>query len=325
MPKMIKTKTKINLVELAEQLQAERSVVLVTHISPDIDGVGSMLALGRGLHEAGVGVKLFLADTIPKRFFFLSGLGKISRELNWEEVETVVTLDCGDLDRTGVAQELVEHKIRIINIDHHPQAEPFGDLAHVDDRRTSTAEIVYDLLQILPVDITKQIADMLLAGIVCDTQGFQVLNTSPRVLEIASELMRRGARMPSISRDLFRVKPLTALRLWGRVLDRVQVDKQTEMAYSVVRESDFKDLKATKHDLEGLIDLINRVSDSKFSLLLSEDGNNLVRGSLRSEEFKKVDVSKIAAMFGGGGHRLASGFKISGKISNNNGKWVIKQ
>ncbi|MFC1618240.1 bifunctional oligoribonuclease/PAP phosphatase NrnA [Patescibacteria group bacterium] len=317
-------KIQTSLEDLAKELVRGNRVALLTHISPDIDGIGSMLALGRALEQMGIQVDRILTEAIPRNFFFLADLEKTVDEILWEEIDAVVALDCGDVERTGVAESLAIKEVPLINIDHHPQSDPFGDHAYVDPERSSTAEIIYDLLENMSIKIDKVIADMILAGIVCDTQGFQVANTSPRVLEIASELMRCGARIPSISRDLFRVKPLTALRLWGRVLDRIQVDQQTEMAYSVVREDDFEDLDATKSDLEGLINLINSASDAKFSLLLSEDGNNLIKGSLRSEEFEQIDVSKIAELFGGGGHRLASGFKFPGRIDEQNGTWVIK-
>lgn len=314
---------KVDIPKLVDVLGWYQNLLLLTHISPDVDGLGSMLSLARALEAQGHKIVRYSPELIPVRLPVLRDTGKIKNYIDWDSVDVVVSLDCGDIRRTGIERELTEKEIDIINIDHHPQPEPFGNIAHVDPHRSSTAEIVYLILVEMKAKIDKEIADMLLAGIVCDTQSFQVASTSAGVLEIAAELMRRGARIPLIAKDLFRVKPLTALKLWGRVLDRMEVDQKTKMVYSVVRQEDFAELKVDPQDLEGVVDLINSVSEARFSLLLSEDGDNLIKGSLRSESFKDVDVSKIAELFGGGGHRLASGFRVKGKLQEKDGRWVI--
>ncbi len=314
---------KVELAELAGVLQQYNRPVLLTHVDPDVDGLGSLLSLARVLEAGGKEVLRFAPEAVPAELPFLKDTDLINQKVNWQEADVFVALDCGEIKRTGVENEIAKATGDIINIDHHPQPKPFGDINHVDPQRSSTAEIVYELLQTMKAKIDKPIADMLLAGIVCDTQSFQVAATSAKVLEISSELMRRGARMPLIAKDLFRVKPITALKLWGRVLDRMQVDKDTHMAYSIVHQADFAELGGTPRDLEGVVDLINSVSGSRFSLLLSEDGDNVVKGSLRSEEFKAVDVSKIAELFGGGGHKLASGFRLKGKLQEKDGRWII--
>lgn len=320
---MARNKTKLSYI--AEALNQAERLVLLTHISPDVDGLGSMLSLARALEEKEKKVTRFLSEPLPKDFPFLYDTDKVTISADWKSADMVVALDCGEIKRTGVANQLQDLDIPLVNIDHHPQPNPFGEISFVDHKRSSTAEIVYHLLGEMNVEIDKSLADMLLAGIVCDTQGFQVASTSAEVLQISSALMRRGARMPIIAKDLFRVKPITALKLWGRVLDRMRVDGGTGMVYSVVKQKDFKELDARPHDLEGVVDLINSVSEGRFSMLLSEDGDNVVKGSLRSEEFKKIDVSKIAELFGGGGHKLASGFRTKGKLEEKEGKWVIKK
>ncbi len=313
-----------NCQQVSRFLERVDNIMLLTHVSPDIDGISSLLALGRGLESVGKKVIRLLPEDLPRRFFFWADLDKIVDEPRWQEAEAVVTLDCGDLPRTGFAYELGRIGKPVVNIDHHPQKEPFGTIHLVESGKTSTAEIVFHLLNELGVVIDKALADMLLAGIVCDTQSFQVASTSAEVLSIASQLMSKGARIPKITKEIFRVKPITALKLWGRVLDRVQVDATTHMAYSVVRQSDFDELGVVSQDLEGVVDLINAVTEAKFSLLLTETGDNIVKGSLRSENFKAVDVSRIAELFGGGGHKLASGFRFPGKIEEKDGRWLIK-
>lgn len=313
-----------NYSQVSQFLQHVDNILLLTHVTPDIDGISSLLALGRGLEKIGRRVIRLLPDDFPRRFFFWPDLDKIVTAPPWRETEAVVALDCGDLPRTGFAAELSRLSLPVVNIDHHPQREPFGQVLLVEDDKTSTAEIIFHLLQELGVTIDKILADMLLAGIVCDTQSFQVASTSAEVLNIAAQLMRKGARIPQITKEIFRVKPITALKLWGRVLDRVQVDPATQMAYSVVRQSDFDELGVVAQDLEGVVDLINAVTEAKFSLLLTETGDNIVKGSLRSESFKAVDVSRIAELFGGGGHKLASGFRFPGKIEEKDGRWLIK-
>ncbi|EKD49786.1 MAG: Phosphoesterase RecJ protein [uncultured bacterium] len=309
--------------EIAEKIFMLDRILLITHVSPDVDGLGAMLALAEALEKKGKQVCCFCADEIPRRFVFLEKISRVKCSVSVGSYDSIVVLDCGDINRTGMRGRVENFFGPVMNLDHHPQRRPFGSFCYVNTDKSSTCEIVYDIFKKKNLLLDKSLASLLLSGIVYDTNSFQIENTTPELLEVASELMRKGARLPVITREIFRVRRVIALKLWGRVLARIKIDPNTKMAFSVVTREDFARVGATPEDLAGLIDVINSASESKFSLLLSEDGQNIIKGSLRSESFKNIDVSKIAEGFGGGGHKFASGFSIEGKLENKNGEWRI--
>jgi phosphoesterase RecJ-like protein len=147
--------------------------------------------------------------------------------------------------------------------------------------------------------------------------------TTPEILMLASELMNKGARLSHIARETYQKKDLPGLRIWGRALSRVMVSKESRVAISLITRQDMEECGAALNDLSGVVNLLNTLPETDFALLLTEYEPNKIKGSLRSEPQKGVDVSKIAKKFGGGGHKLASGFEIDGHITNVNGTWRV--
>lgn len=172
-------------------------------------------------------------------------------------------------------------------------------------------------------EITKEIATSLLAGIFYDTGGFKHENTTAEALEASAELLKKGARIDKIALHLFGKKSPNAIKAWARALDNARFDPDKKMVFSVITEEDLKDINVNEDDLfEGFVEMLNTMPQSKFALFLRQEGD-MVKGSLRSESHKKVDVSKIARSFGGGGHKLASGFGIKGKLVKKGDEWEI--
>ena len=157
-------------------------------------------------------------------------------------------------------------------------------------------------------------ASYLLAGILYDTGAFQHANTSARVMEISADLMRKGAPMNKIIEATFKNKRLETLKLWGRAMQRAEINEKTGAILSFITREDMQELGIKEDEIGRIAELLNTVVGTKFSLVLIEKGENKIKGSLRSEWYKNVDVSEIAQKLRGGGHRLASGFEIVGKI-----------
>ena len=165
---------------------------------------------------------------------------------------------------------------------------------------------------------------MLLLGILSDTGTFQHSNTSSRVMEIASDLMKKGAPLNKIISTTFTNRNIATLKLWGRAFEKAKINPESGMIVSVITLKDLEDCEASNDDIAQVASILNTVPGTKFSLILSERPGGIVKGSLRSEEYKDTDVSKIAAQFGGGGHKLASGFEIKGKIVETENGWSIE-
>ncbi|EKE18711.1 MAG: hypothetical protein ACD_9C00256G0001, partial [uncultured bacterium] len=160
-------------------------------------------------------------------------------------------------------------------------------------------------------------------GILSDTGNFQHANTSSRVMEISSDLMKKGASVSKIIEATFANKKLSTLKLWGRAFEKAKINPLNGLITTVLTEADIEECNASTEDIGQVASILNTVPGTKFSLVLSQRDKGIIKGSLRSEEYKGVDVSQIAHQFGGGGHKLASGFEVKGKIIETESGWEI--
>ena len=305
-------------------IKSSNTILILTHKNPDGDAVGSVLGLGQALNSLDKNAECFSKDTIPDVFEFLPNVSMIKNGVKLKKYDLVILLDCALFLRTGLdnIKSIIDSFNNLLIIDHHP--EGVKEVGHsnnrvsiIDPSASSTAVLVYNLLKKLDVKITKDIANCLLTGIFTDTGGFQHSNTDAQTLEITAELMRKGPRIDKIAKNIFNSKNVPAIKLWGKALGRIQRDENTGMAVSYLSKKDMEECGAKQEDISGLISVINTVGDAKFSLLLTESDDNKIRGSLRSEEYKNIDVSRIAKSLGGGGHKLASGFEVEGEDVEN--------
>lgn len=319
----------INNFQKARQLiEQHQRIIIASHEYTDGDDLGAILALGKVLDDLGKTTLRLALGGVPDSLLFLPGQDKVTDELpaDYQSYDLLITVGCGNLKRTGFT-ELDPRSGRgwvkpILNIDHHHDTQMFGTVNVWDETCAANCELVYLLLQDWGVEIDKTIAQHLLTGIFTDTGGFRHANVRAVTLEIAAELLRRGAKLDLISRFTTSQKELPMLRAWALALERAKFDKEKQLVYTVITEEDLKKIGSTEEDLEGVVELLNTVPEAKFSMLLKQRGDE-VKGSLRSENYKGVDVSRIARAFGGGGHKLAAGFKFKGKIEKTPDGWKI--
>jgi len=173
------------------------------------------------------------------------------------------------------------------------------------------------------IGISRKMATPIMLGLMSDTGSFQHSNTTPKVMEIASQLMKKGVPLSKIVETTFANKNISTLKLWGKAFEKAKINPDNGMIVSALTQKDLEDCNASTEDIAQVSGILNTVPGTKFALILSERGNGIIKGSLRSEEYKGVDVSKIAAQFGGGGHKLASGFEIKGTIVETKDGWKV--
>jgi len=237
--------------------------------------------------------------------------------------DAIIVLDSADLDRLGAVYEEnpdIFYEVPVINIDHHPGNAQYGKINLIDITATSTSEILVSVIEALTGDpkfFDENIATALLTGIVTDTNSFQNMNTTPKSLTVAAQLVALGAKQQEIIKSVYKTKNLSTLRLWGRALSSIHDEKEHDFVWSVLYKKDFIESGAIEEESGGLIDeLLKTASGVEFALLLSEK-NNDVHGSLRSID-KTKDVLAIAKLFNGGGHSVAAAFQINNsKLSDN--------
>jgi phosphoesterase RecJ-like protein len=313
---------KLEFKKALELIKKADRILLTTHEGTDGDDLGSALAIFNYLKQLHKSAKVVIKGGVPSNLIFLPASDEVESYLEELDADLVMTFGCNKITRTGWKQ--FEHlNIPIINFDHHPDSTNFGTVNVIDPKTSAVAELIYYFLTFAEAEITKEIATCLLTGIFTDTGGFKHANTTSEALEVAAELLKRGARIDKIAFQTMGKKRPAAIKAYARGLENARFDTEKKMVFSVLTEDDLKEVGATDEDLEGFVELLNSLPQAKFALLLRQDGDT-VKGSLRSEPHKKVDVSKIAKMFGGGGHKLASGFKVSGKLIREGDAWQIK-
>jgi phosphoesterase RecJ-like protein len=318
----------MSFLKLKAILEEKSSFALICHVEPDGDAIGATLALSDGLQALGKGVSLICKDTVPKVFQFLENSWRIGSELDLAKVDCLILVDNGDFRRTGYQTEIVAakaKKIPIINIDHHQKNDLWRMVSVncADEKACSASEIVYKIFIDFNWEITPQVATALLTGIYNDTGGFKHPNTTDSVLEIAAELMRKGAKLKKISENLENSHPVAMFKLWGIALNRLKIDAKTGVSYSIILQDDLKQTGASEEEVSGLVNLLNSAPESKVSLLLYETKDAKIKGSLRTER-DDIDVSKLAGLMGGGGHKRAAGFTIEGRIVSSKNGWKIE-
>jgi phosphoesterase RecJ-like protein len=261
---------------------------------------------------------------VPKQLQFLPGSSLVTDDIDKSIYDLLIISGCSNLKRIG--NEKIENlETKILNIDHHKDNTNYGHINIVDQNKSSVAELAYDLFTANKWTINSEIATCLLTGIFTDTGSFMHSNTQSSTLKTAGELMSKGALIHTVAKNTFQGKDLKALHAWGKALDNAFFDKNNKIIYSIITEGDLVELgNIPPSTFEGLVETLNKVPEAKFAMFLKQDGEN-VKGSLRSETYKGVNVNLIAKMFGGGGHTLASGFSLIGKlIKDDAGKWQVE-
>lgn len=299
--------------------------MIVIHQKPDGDCIGAGLALFLALQQMSKSAEVILLDKLPEKYQFLpladkiDEIGNIKEFFKKQKFQALISVDCGSLNLSGIEKKDIKN-LPILNIDHHPTNENYGDVNWVEAQKAATCEILYDKFLDWRIKIDKDIAILVFAGIFTDTGGFQHSNTNLSVLEKASELIKRGVKVEKLSKRLFNTRSIASLKILGLALKRTTHNKKYDIVYSVIGEEDKKKYGATDEDFEGIINMIS-ASGVAASLLLYETGGK-IKGSLRAER-DEIDVSRLAKVLGGGGHKKASGFKITGKFKKDGDQHLV--
>jgi len=304
-------------------IKEAENILLFAHSGPDGDTTGSVLALKEYLKTLGKTVDIACFDPFPEYLRQLTEENfSFPSSLDLKKYNVIIACDSVERGFHKIKDQLNNKQILVI-IDHHPDITLTGDINILDSQKSSVSEIIYEFFLSAKAEISRHMATYLLLGILSDTGMFQHSNTSAHVMEIASQLMKKGAPLKKIVAATFTNKNINTLKLWGRAFEKAKINHDNGMIVSVLTKKDLEDCEAGTEDIAQVAGILNTVPGTKFSLILSERKQGVIKGSLRSEEYKKVDVSQIAARFGGGGHTLASGWEVRGQIVETEKGWEI--
>jgi bifunctional oligoribonuclease and PAP phosphatase NrnA len=302
--------------QIRAKFQAAQRVVIVSHVRPDGDAVGSVLGLGLALENAGKRVHMALADGTPRSFTFLKGSERIQRgvpEAELTAADLVVTVDCSDLQRTG---GLLAWRAPDINIDHHVTNLGFAALNLVVPEQVATAAIIAEALPAWGLALDLPIAEALLTGLVTDTLGFRTSNMNPEALRLSADLMEYGADLPNLYMRSLVSKSYEAARYWGAGLNSLQREtlkgKNGVLIWTTLSLEDREEARYPGNDDADLVNVLSSI-ESDVAVIFVEQKNGHVKVSWRARS--GYDVSKIALKFNGGGHPAASGADIRGSLA----------
>ncbi|MDL2259171.1 bifunctional oligoribonuclease/PAP phosphatase NrnA [Eubacteriales bacterium OttesenSCG-928-K08] len=302
----------------AEWLRQEDDFLLIGHVSPDGDTIGSCAALYGMLMGLNKRVSMCCEQPVPKVYNFLPYTEKMQavEQLDPKRVyKNAIALDCADMSRMGSAQAFYNNALCKGNIDHHCTNDGYGDFILHDEDVSATGELVFALWKELAKEPDKKssaskIAECIFTAISTDTGNFAYDNTTASTFMIAAELVKLGADPARINRQVYRTVSVSKTHLKGYVFSNIQLYEEGKIGVVTLLQSDLKRYGATNEDVEGMIDGVRDVDTVEVAILLREARDGTFKASLRSKTF--VDVNAIAKQFGGGGHLRAAGCTFIG-------------
>lgn len=301
-----------DLERVASELRSRDRFLLTAHEGPDGDALGSLLGLHKVLTQLGKDSVMFMAAKefpLPIEYRFLP-LEEVFHEAPADMADrTVIFLDCGNIDRMPV-EWLTAGGNDVINVDHHHDNTRFGDINLVEIEASCTAEIVYDLARLLGARIDAEIASALYVGLITDTGKFMYENTNAHTHRVAADLIEAGVDVDDTYRRLYEHVPIEKLRLVSRALEGISSHCDGQLAISYITMADYEATGAGEEMTEGVIDNLRSIDGVKVAVVIRDLGNRgraARKVSLRSSA-GEVDVSAVARLNGGGGHKRAAGF-----------------
>lgn len=292
------------LENIKEKIEAAQSILIVTHVNPDGDAIGSSLGLCSALKKIEKKVDVFMPVPNPT-FSYLPGYHEIKTEIDVKDYDTCIALDSSDLEHLGKGREYFEAIETTIVIDHHITNQNYGDICYLNAVASSTCENLIVVLAATDIAINKEIAESLYTGILTDTGAFRY-NAQPETYEFVAMLLETGVETAKIYRRLFDQTTLERTKLLARALDRLEVMEDGKVSFTYILRSDLEELDLEESDAEGIVNYGRNIDGVEVAIFLKEQDGKF-KASLRANDY--VDVSIIASKFAGGGHLRASGFE----------------
>lgn len=296
--------------QVAAEIRRRERFVVASHMRPDGDAIGSSMAMALALRQLGKQARVVSHDQVPPQMQSFPGIGTIDVVDRVDDPgDAVLVMECGDIQRTGVAG--LEHGF-VVNIDHHPGNTQFGSINWLDLSAAACGEMVFTLIQELGAPLTEDIATYLYVALMTDTGGFRYANITPRTFDISRQCVEAGVNPSAVADSIYNSNSLSRLRLYGAILHRMRLDPTSRIATLRVDQRLVTECGGTYEDTEGLVNLPLTVKDIVVVAFFKENGPGEWRVSMRSKG--DIDVNRVAREFGGGGHRNASGCSVRGSF-----------
>ncbi len=299
-----------------EVLAQHQSFLIMSHVRPDGDAIGSVIALGFSLMAMGKTVYLVNEDGVPESLEFMKGSEKVTTPPSEPlDVDVAIALDTATKPRLGDNSLRAASKARFwLNIDHHISNPEYGDLNVIDSTSPATGQILYDLITFLGLPLPEETRDSIYVAVSTDTGSFQYGSTTAKTYEMGAELIRKGLDVGKINADTYDNHPFRRLELMRALLNTLEISENGRLAHWELTHETQVRLALQPDDSEGLIDLIRGVRGVQVAAFFEELETGKIRVSMRSKN-KALNVCEVAMKFGGGGHALAAGIRMAGPMA----------
>ena len=300
---------KTEIAEIRDAIGARRRFLISSHARPDGDSIGSQLAMAYALEALGKEVRIVNADPAPEHYMDFPGVDRIeiARSIDERDADALIVMESGDLKRTGVGG--LDGRFTI-NIDHHQGNTFYGDLNWVDLGAAACGEMVFDLIDVLGVPLTIEIATHIYLAILTDTGSFHYSNMTPKTFDISRRAVEAGVNPAAMARRVFDQNSFGKLKLIGALLAHMDLRDRGRLAVMYLDDDIMNATGTTYNDTEGLINLPLTAREIQAVVFFKLGADGDIHVSMRSKY--DVDVRTIAARHGGGGHKNAAGFKVKG-------------
>jgi phosphoesterase RecJ-like protein len=308
-------KENCRLEEIADVLRSRQRFVIMSHVRPDGDAYGCELAMAHCLRQMGKDVTVWNEDGMTPKYSFLPGSKLLTKPTaEPQEFEVALALDTAVQNRLGTCLQSIKRADLWINIDHHVSNDRYGDMAYIDPVAPAAGQILFELFRSQDLPLTYQMADNLYIAILTDTGCFTYPNTTARTYEIGAELVKLGVNVGKLSQDMYENNPRRRLELLRALLNVLKFTSNDKVASFALSLETAQSLAAEPEDNEGLIDHIRSLEGVIVAAFFEELPGGKIRISLRSKD-PRADVCKVCAQFGGGGHTLAAGARLTGTLA----------
>jgi len=307
--------------EIISELRNAANIVITAHIRPDGDAVGAALGLRRILADAGKTAIIVDLSPIPERYHFLPQPQECltADSIHFTDVDLIVVLDSGSLDRSPAFIQRHNAKITVINIDHHISNTHFGKLNFVDPNASSVGEIICRLAQTAAMKISRPAAEALWVSIITDTGRFSYSNTTPATMQAAAVLLQTGISPAHINHTVYNSRPLKQVKLQGRAIENLSLHENGRLALTKLSADDFTALECTPADTEEIVNIARDIKGVAVAVFIYDiPEKNETKISLRTDE--PYDAAELCRSLGGGGHARAAGCALPGNVTENSDK-----
>ncbi len=305
--------------EAKEIVEKSNKIYIVAHINPDGDAIGSTFAVYFALKKMNKDVHVVM-PSYSTVFEFLPGVQTSINSIEDEEYDLLIALDSSDVTRLAISEDEYKKAKKVIMLDHHQISAPYGDFRYINDNKSSASEIAYLFIKYLGVKIDKEIATLLYTGIMTDTGSFNYSNANADTFRAVAELLECGAEAVSVCKKLNDTMKEAKLKLIAKTVDNMEVYFDGKLRFSYVSYEEISELGINDEDSEGMTNYLRAVEGTEVAVYVRGKSDGSLKVSMRSGG--RIDTSKIAIAFGGGGHPRASGYTMKEDIETEKEKLI---